>query len=158
MKIKEVEQSLALGIAQTFMPDVPVMQGGSRRSVRGIHPESPPNSHDAGTGESSSHGSGATAQLLNPRLRPSSDHVCTWRNHYLELKPQVEQLTSELSLRKKASTLPGRVDVGVGDALAQHTCEEYGIEGLTIVMHMKGRSDIIINTDLTRESSTCGQE
>lgn len=48
-----------------------------------------------------------------------------------------------------------RIDVGVGGALARHDCDEFGIEGLTIVLHMRGKDDLVINTDLEKES-VCG--
>lgn len=40
-------------------------------------------------------------------------------------------------------------DVGVN---ATQDKDELGIEGLTIVLHLKGRDDLIIKTDLTMAS------
>jgi hypothetical protein len=44
---------------------------------------------------------------------------------------------------------------GDSGACDEHSCRDVGIEGLTIVMHMRGKEDLVINTDLTREGSMC---
>ncbi|KAI3395293.1 hypothetical protein diail_1491 [Diaporthe ilicicola] len=51
------------------------------------------------------------------------DHQCDWKEKYLALKPEVE-----------------------GDQAQQQA--DLGLEGLTIVLHMRGKDDLVINTDL----------
>lgn len=53
------------------------------------------------------------------------DHQCDWKEKYLELKPEVE------------------VELG-----KQGRRDDIGLEGLTIVLHLRGRDDLVINTDL----------
>lgn len=51
------------------------------------------------------------------------DHQCDWKDKYLALKPKVE------------------------DGQAQQQAD-LGLEGLTIVLHMRDKDDLVINTDL----------
>lgn len=76
----------------------------------------------------------------------------------MDLNSEVEQLKSEMNSHEDTSQATGslrvgRIDVGVGDALARHECDDFGIEGLTIVLHMRGKDDLVINTDLEKDSS-----
>lgn len=92
----------------------------------------------------------------------------------MDLSSEVDQLKSEISSHHKAPSYATshhttdnrqgdlaqshptrRIDVGVGEMLARHDCDEFGIEGLTIVLHMRGKDDLVINTDLEKES-VCG--
>ena len=87
-------------------------------------------------------------------------HACEWRTRYMDLSSEVEHLRAEGESRRteesKTDHLQSRhIDVGVGEALAQHDCDELAIQGLTIVMHMKGKDDLVINTDLSQEGSSC---
>jgi hypothetical protein len=77
----------------------------------------------------------------------------------MDLSSEVEQLKSDLSSHEA-------VDLGlgtnmttcanvIGDAIARHECPDFRIEGLTIVMHMRGKDDLVINTDLKQETSSC---
>lgn len=51
-----------------------------------------------------------------------SDHQCDWKDRYLAVKPDVEG--------------------------AQSQRDDIGLEGLTIVLHLRGKDDLVINTDL----------
>ncbi|TID01783.1 hypothetical protein CH35J_004500 [Colletotrichum higginsianum] len=78
------------------------------------------------------------------------NHTCSWKDRYLNLTAEVRQLKAEIlsqERRKSSELVDVGVDVGQG--------EDYGlgVEGLTIVMHLKGKDDLIINTDLTQASS-----
>lgn len=94
----------------------------------------------------------------------------------MDLSSEVEQLKSEMSSHHESASRNDtsrhatedqqseriqqqarRIDVGVGEALARHDCDEFGIEGLTIVLHMRGKDDLVINTDLEKESA-CGHD
>lgn len=51
-----------------------------------------------------------------------NDHQCDWKERYLALKPEVEG--------------------------GQGQRDDIGLEGLTIVLHLRGKDDLVINTDL----------
>ncbi|KAF0320754.1 hypothetical protein GQ607_011988 [Colletotrichum asianum] len=87
-------------------------------------------------------------EVLSPAPVISSEHTCTWKEHYLRLTSEVRQLKAEIMSRERlgSSGVDVGVNVGQGD-------DELGVEGLTIVMHLKGKDDLVINTDLTRASS-----
>lgn len=57
-----------------------------------------------------------------PATQTGEDHQCPWRDKFDELKYQVDE--------------------------QGQTADDIGLEGLTIVLHMKGRDDLVINTDL----------
>lgn len=90
----------------------------------------------------------------------------------MDLSSEVDQLKSEINSHHEAasssrhteelesgSRSSKKIDVGVGEALARHDCDEFGIEGLTIVLHMRGKDDLVINTDLEKEGmSACGHD
>lgn len=57
----------------------------------------------------------------HPVKKASTDHECEWKDKYMALQADVD-----------AQERPGDI----------------GLEGLTIVLHMQGRDDLVINTDL----------
>ena len=87
----------------------------------------------------------STTDLSLPLPTLSTDHTCSWRTRYINLSSELALLRSEI--RPWRSEGSGAQDL--------HRSPEAGIEGLTIVMHMKGKDDLVINTDLTREGSVC---
>ncbi|KAF7553592.1 hypothetical protein G7Z17_g3475 [Cylindrodendrum hubeiense] len=92
-------------------------------------------------------------EIHNPRPVLPPNHVCAWRTRYMDLSTEVDQLKSEASSRPlldpgSGGQVADRSDVGVGANLDQHQCPEIRIEGLTIVMHMRGKDDLVINTSL----------
>lgn len=60
-------------------------------------------------------------ELHHPVSEMSHDHQCDWKEKYMTLQSEVD---------------------------AQGQTDDIGLEGLTIVLHMKGRDDLVINTDL----------
>lgn len=102
----------------------------------------------------------ADPHIHNPRPFLPPDHACRWRTRCMDLNSEVEQLKSEMSEmesnhtfeQKSEPLMRGYISVGVGDRMAQHECHEFGIEGLTIVLHMRGKDDLVINTDLAKET------
>lgn len=87
-------------------------------------------------------------------------HSCAWRDLYMDLSLEVEKWKSELnSCGRSDVTLgdeqPARRDKGVGADLGRcGAADDVGIEGLTIVVHMRYKDDLVINTDLKGEGST----
>lgn len=60
-------------------------------------------------------------ELHHPVSEMAHDHQCDWKEKYVTLQSEVD---------------------------AQGQTDDIGLEGLTIVLHMKGRDDLVINTDL----------
>ncbi|PHH72487.1 hypothetical protein CDD82_5961 [Ophiocordyceps australis] len=77
-------------------------------------------------------------------------HSCSWRERYMKLSAEVDKWKSELkSCDPGEEVMASRRDIGVGEAIAQQAAsDDLGIEGLTIVVHMRHRDDLVINTDL----------
>ncbi|OLN83412.1 hypothetical protein CCHL11_02988 [Colletotrichum chlorophyti] len=71
------------------------------------------------------------------------------KEHYLALAAEVRHMKAEIVSRERLNA-PGLVDVGVN--VDQGDEEGLGVEGLTIVMHLKGKDDLIINTNLMQAS------
>ncbi|KAL7626718.1 hypothetical protein AAE478_003492 [Parahypoxylon ruwenzoriense] len=79
------------------------------------------------------------------------NHDCGWRDRYLALAAEARLLKAELSTRASLRG-PDLVDAErVGDADGDD--DDLGIRGVTIVVHRRGRDDIVINTDLAPDSS-----
>ncbi|KAI8966744.1 hypothetical protein F5Y11DRAFT_354108 [Daldinia sp. FL1419] len=91
--------------------------------------------------------SGFEVHHPNPIAPPN--HDCSWKERYLALTAEVRLLKAELSTR---NSLRG-TDFNYTRQAAENIGDEddLGIEGVTIVMHLRGRDDLVINTDLTRE-------
>lgn len=60
-------------------------------------------------------------ELHHPVSETGHDHQCDWKEKYMTLQSEVD---------------------------AQGQTDNIGLEGLTIVLHMKGKDDLVINTDL----------
>lgn len=89
-------------------------------------------------------------EVFSPLPIMPPNHTCSWKERYLNLTAEVRQLKAEIVSRERRDT-PGHVDVGVN--VSQDDDYEPGVEGLTIVMHLRGKDDLIINTDLRHASS-----
>lgn len=79
---------------------------------------------------------------LPNRAKSRDQHSCIWRDRFMDLSAEVDQLRSELDLCE-----PGEVFSPQGEP-EDHKCGDAGIDGLTVVIHLKGRDDLVINTDL----------
>ncbi|TLD20540.1 hypothetical protein PspLS_08404 [Pyricularia sp. CBS 133598] len=72
------------------------------------------------------------------------NHTCIWKARYLSLSTEVHQLREMMSERQSLSSASANaVASGIED-----TDSNFGLEGLTIVMHLKGKDDLVIKTDL----------
>ncbi|KAI6373763.1 hypothetical protein MCOR25_003391 [Pyricularia grisea] len=72
------------------------------------------------------------------------NHECIWKARYIALSTEVHQLREMMSERQSLSSASAKaVASGIED-----TDSNFGLEGLTIVMHLKGKDDLVINTDL----------
>ncbi|KAK7428636.1 hypothetical protein QQZ08_004901 [Neonectria magnoliae] len=98
-------------------------------------------------------------EIHSPRPVLPPEHVCAWRTRCMDLSTEADQLKSEagsgpLVDSKAGGRDGGQSDVRVGTDLDQHQCPEIRIEGLTIVMHMRGKDDLVINTNLKNDGVT----
>lgn len=68
----------------------------------------------------------------------------------MALAAEIRLLKAELSTR--ASLAIRNADyTGEGGENGVNDDDDLGIEGVTIIMHLRGRDDLVINTDLTRD-------
>ncbi|KAI1464780.1 uncharacterized protein F4812DRAFT_467024 [Daldinia caldariorum] len=93
----------------------------------------------------------------NPIAPPN--HDCSWKERYLALTAEIRLLKAELSTRASLRGPDVGYTGGAGDGGVRGEAEDgdeggdgddLGIEGVTIVVHLKGRDDLVINTDLTQ--------
>ncbi|KAH7162301.1 hypothetical protein B0J13DRAFT_633247, partial [Dactylonectria estremocensis] len=89
-------------------------------------------------------------EIHDPRPILPPNHACEWRTRCMVLSTEVDQLKSEADGESGRQDYVGS-DVGVGANLNEHRCPEIRIEGLTIVMHMRGKDDLVINTSLKND-------
>ncbi|KAH6693648.1 hypothetical protein F5X68DRAFT_248028 [Plectosphaerella plurivora] len=80
--------------------------------------------------------------MLSPVPIMPPNHTCAWRTRYMDLTAEVRQLKAEKVLREGARS---QNEPAADDAADE---EGLGIEGLTIVVHLRGRDDLVVNTDL----------
>ncbi|KAI2626506.1 hypothetical protein GGR54DRAFT_637077 [Hypoxylon sp. NC1633] len=89
-------------------------------------------------------------EIQRPSPIAPPNHDCSWKSRYLALAAEIRLLKAELSTR---ASLRG-TDLGDarqgGEDVANED-DDLGIEGVTIIMHLRGRDDMVINTDLTQE-------
>ncbi|CAH0049012.1 unnamed protein product [Clonostachys solani] len=146
LKLRDLENSLARHSAEELLKD----QAERRSAERAAR--TPPK-----TLKEVSRREAERPMIRNPKPFLPPDHACEWRARCMDLNSEVEQLKSEINSHEDTSQATGslrvgQIDVGVGDTLARHECDDFGIEGLTIVLHMRGKDDLVINTDLEKDS------
>ncbi|CAM1505248.1 Fc.00g108850.m01.CDS01 [Cosmosporella sp. VM-42] len=148
LKLRQIEHSLAFkgpdDFTEQFQNDEEQQEAVEAREVRKTK-------HHQTRGHSSFEE--IITEVHNPQPITSTNHVCAWRTRYMDLTTEVEHLKSEMSSRQGLSrgAQEQRRDAGVAATRTQHECPDIDIEGLTIVMHMRGKDDLVINTDLTKE-------
>ncbi|KAK8874615.1 hypothetical protein PGQ11_005129 [Apiospora arundinis] len=72
----------------------------------------------------------------------------------MALTSEIRQLKAEMSTRVSFHDVDDESARGQGSQQQQQQQqqdEDLGIQGLTIVMHLKGKDDLVINTDLTQD-------
>lgn len=81
--------------------------------------------------------------LHRPSAIAPPNHECGWKERYMALTSEIRQLKAEIASTTHGQTIEHKI-----------TNEDMtlGIEGLTIVMHLKDKDDLVINTDLTQET------
>lgn len=91
-----------------------------------------------------------TAPDEDPEM-PISHHICEWRSRYLGLSTAFDKLKSELDIALQHQSNPDNVEQGLGTASRHDQYNDYGIEGLTIIVHRRYKEDLVLNTDLREE-------
>ncbi|RSM03102.1 hypothetical protein CEP52_007580 [Fusarium oligoseptatum] len=150
LRVMEVEQSLARKSAEDLLEE---SRHKTQQEEVVATREMKSMKHCKTTSHSSYKETETVTEIHNPKPVIPYNHVCAWRTRYMDLSTEVDQLKSEASSRAvvdQATEQPrdqGGVDVGVGTSFS-HKCPDIDIEGLTIVMHMRGKDDLVINTKL----------
>ncbi|KAM0264781.1 hypothetical protein ACHAQJ_000606 [Trichoderma viride] len=82
---------------------------------------------------------------------PISHHICEWRSRYLGLSAAFDKLKNELDIALEHQASPDTAEQGSENASRQDQYNDYGIEGLTIIVHRRCKEDLVLNTDLREE-------
>lgn len=90
-----------------------------------------------------------------PKAKRAGEHQCDWKDKYNTLKVEIEDgrqgqdsgavevgQDHQCDWKEKYLALESEVEAGQGQQ------GDLGLEGLTIVLHMRGKDDLVINTDL----------
>lgn len=106
--------------------------------------------------ESSKHSDVVQPKLHNPTSSLPMDHACKWRTRCMDLSSEIEQFKSsarshDVVEQGSQTQTAGHIDVGVGDSRSRRSSRQCAIEGLTIVLHMRGKDDLVINADLEKD-------
>jgi hypothetical protein len=135
LKVTDVEDSLARKSVEELMAK-------SRQAQETIAEESTSSRLMTGTDEQPRKDSEMSILIYDPSPVMPYDHMCTWRARYMDLKSQIDQFELEASYPPA-----GKTTEGVGPSCS-HPNGDIDIEGLTVVMHLRGKDDLVINTDL----------
>ncbi|KAK7989496.1 hypothetical protein PG989_009811 [Apiospora arundinis] len=93
-------------------------------------------------------------EIHRPTPIAPPNHDCRWKDRYMALTSEIRQLKAEMSTRVSFHDVDDESARGQGSQQQQQQQqqdEDLGIQGLTIVMHLKGKDDLVINTDLTQD-------
>ncbi|KAK8056571.1 hypothetical protein PG993_001798 [Apiospora rasikravindrae] len=112
--------------------------------------ENPASNYEYRSGDAFSFSSKASnPEIHRPTPIAPPNHDCRWKDRYMALTSEIRQLKAEMSTRESFHVADADSARGQG---SQQQDEDLGIQGLTIVMHLKGKDDLVINTDLTQEA------
>ncbi|KAK4060735.1 uncharacterized protein Triagg1_10638 [Trichoderma aggressivum f. europaeum] len=100
-----------------------------------------------------------------PPVTPNSEseislsrHVCEWRSRYLGLSDAFDKLKIELDIALEHQASQVIAGGELGGVSHQHQYDDYGIEGLTIIVHRRSKEDLVLNTDLREEEAAHVEE
>lgn len=112
---------------------------------RGPEPDSEPEPQPASNAQR------VSLEVYHPDPIMPPNHNCAWREQYNALAAEMIQLKAEIANKEDRgldgddSAAAQDSEEGAGD---KQEDGQLGLEGLTIVMHLKGKEDLVINTDL----------
>ncbi|VTT61341.1 unnamed protein product [Fusarium fujikuroi] len=122
LKVKDIEHSLARKSVEQLLAKSPQSQEIAAEEPKSTRPPSI-------TEDQSRNDSEMSTLIYDPRPRA----------RYMDLKSQVEELGLESGRPSPAKQAQG---------VCSHPNGDVDIEGLTVVMHLRGKDDLVINTDL----------
>ncbi|KAI1144140.1 hypothetical protein F5Y05DRAFT_401249 [Hypoxylon sp. FL0543] len=89
-------------------------------------------------------------EIHRPSPIAPPNHDCNWKDRYLALAAEIRLLKAELSTRASLAIRDVDYTEEGGGAVAIDDDDDLGIESITIIIHLRGRDDMVINTDLTQ--------
>ncbi|KAI1393883.1 uncharacterized protein F4822DRAFT_424347 [Hypoxylon trugodes] len=92
-------------------------------------------------------GEASCFEIHHPNPISPPNHECDWKDRYSALAAEIRLLKAELSTRVSL----GGADIEQAVDNATNEDDDLGIQGVTIILHMKGKDDLVINTDLTED-------
>ncbi|KAF5657558.1 hypothetical protein FHETE_10364 [Fusarium heterosporum] len=135
LKVIDIEHSLALKNVEELMVE-------SHRSQEAVV-EEPTSSRLVSTADDRPRKDSEISTLIyDPSPVMPYNHMCAWRARYMDLKSQINQLELESSCQPG-----GKSAESIGPSYSQPH-DDIDIEGLTFVVHFRGKDDLVINTDL----------
>lgn len=108
-------------------------------------------------------GEGAFGDPEAPDMAKNDSHNCAWRDRYMDLNTELEKWKNEVISydleqdQAEGGEFTARNKEDTADATEMRSADEVGIEGLTIVVHMRYRDDLVINTDLKDRETAAGR-
>lgn len=98
-------------------------------------------------------------QHPEPVIPPNNHHQCSWKTSYMGLAAEMRQLKAELTCRhhpaaKSAGAASAKLSTSVAHVGVQaglNGDENSGIQGLTVVLHLRGKEDLVIHTNLAQD-------
>ncbi|KAI8634885.1 hypothetical protein F5Y19DRAFT_469935 [Xylariaceae sp. FL1651] len=81
-------------------------------------------------------------EIAKPTPIAPPNHECTWKDRYLALTAEIRLLKAEMSTRaslRSSDVYATKQEQQDGD---------FGLQGVTIILHFGDKDDIVINTDL----------
>jgi hypothetical protein len=87
-------------------------------------------------------------EVATPRPIAPLNYECTWKEGYMALAAEIRQLKSEMSTRPSLR----QSDITTSSHEEHDHCDDIDLQAVTIVLHLKDKEDIIVNTDLTQDA------
>ncbi|KAI0460365.1 hypothetical protein F5B21DRAFT_498309 [Xylaria acuta] len=90
-------------------------------------------------------------EIAKPMPIAPPNHECDWKERYVALTAEIRQLKAEMSTRaslKSSDIITPRYEQHKGSL---------DLLGVTIILHTKDRDDIVINTDIMRDTGSSNQ-
>jgi hypothetical protein len=78
----------------------------------------------------------------HPSAIAPPNHECSWKDSYMALTSEIRQLKADISTKNHVQPL---------ECESMHEEDTLGLEGLTIVIHLRDKDDLVINTELVQD-------
>ncbi|KAI0377791.1 hypothetical protein F5Y04DRAFT_291582 [Hypomontagnella monticulosa] len=90
-------------------------------------------------------------EIHRPSPIAPPNHDCIWKDRYMAVTAEIRMLKAELSTRASLRGTDIEQIAVQGEETTTNEDEDLGLQGVTIIMHLRGRDDLVINTDLTQD-------